>query len=72
MVMGSRAELAQVRDAKVQAVEVQMYQEDMVQAIQGVQLVLMKDWSDDYANSDHWIKYWNAVSAPSNDNWPEG
>ena len=56
VVMGSRVELAQVRDAKVQAVEAQMKEEDMVRAIEGVQSVLMEDWSDDYANSDHWLK----------------
>ena len=72
VVMGSRAELAQVRDAKVQAVEAQIKEEDMVRAIEGVKSVLMEDWSDDYANSDHWLKYWNAVSAPSDDDWPEG
>ena len=61
-VMGSRAELAQVRDAKVQAEEAQMKEEDMVRAIEGVQSVVMEDWSDDYVNSNHWLKYWNAVS----------
>ena len=71
VVMGSRAELAQVRDAKVQAVEAQM-KEDMVRAIEGVQSVLMEYWSDDYANSDHWLKYWNAVSVPSDEEWQEG
>ena len=44
----------------------------MVQAIEGLQSVLMEDWSDDYANSDHWLKYWNAVSAQSEDDWLEG
>ena len=72
VVMGSRAELAQVRDTKVQAVEAQMKEEDMVRATEGVQLVLIEDRSDDYANSDHWLKYWNAVSAPSDDDWTEG
>ena len=72
MVMGYRVELAQLRDAQVQAVEAQMKEEDMVPAIEGVQSVLMEDWSDDYANSDHWRKYWNAVSAPSDDDWPKG
>ena len=72
VVMGSRPELAQVRDAKVQAVEAEMNEGDMVRAIEGVQSVLMEDWSDDYANSDHWLKYWNSVSAPSDDDWPEG
>ena len=72
VVMGSRAELTQVRNAKVQAVEAQTKEKDMVRAIEGVQSVLMQDWSDDYANSDHWLKYWNAVSAPSYDDWPDG
>ena len=71
VVMASRAELAGVRDAMVQAVEAQGKEEDMVRAIEGVQSVLMVYWSDDYSNSDHWLKYWNAVSAPRNDNWPE-
>ena len=44
----------------------------MVRAIEGVQSVLREDWSEDYANSDHWLKYWNAVSARSDDEWPEG
>ena len=39
MVMESRAELAEVGDAKVQAVEAQMKQADSVQAIQRVQSV---------------------------------
>ena len=72
VVMGSRAELAKVQNAKVQAVEAQMKEKDMVRAIEGVQSVLMDEWSDDYANSDHWLKYWNAVSAPCDDDWPEG
>ena len=72
VVMGSRPELAQVRDAKVQASEAQVKEEAMVPAIEGVQSVLMGDWSEDYGNSDHWLKYWNAVSLPSDDDWPEG
>ena len=39
VVMGSRAELAQVRDVTVLAVEAQMKEEDMVPAIEGVQSV---------------------------------
>ena len=31
----------------------------------------MKDWLDDYAISDHWIKYWHVVSAPSEDDYPK-
>ena len=72
VVMGSRAELAQVRDANVQALEAQVMEEAMVRAIEGVQSCLTEDWSEDYTNSDHWLEYWNAVSAPSNDDWPEG
>ena len=37
MVGESRAELVQVRDAKVRAVEAQMKEENRVQAIEGVQ-----------------------------------
>ena len=37
-----------------------------------VRSVLTEDWSDDYAASEHWSRYWNAVSAPSDDEWPEG
>ena len=32
----------------------------------------MQDWSDDYATLNHWFKYWNAVRARSDDDWPEG
>ena len=64
VVMESRAELAQVPDAKVQAVKAQVKEEDMVRAIEGVQPVLMEDWSGDYANSDDWLKYWNTVNEP--------
>ena len=44
----------------------------MVTPVQLVGSVLTEDWSDDYAASEHWSKYWNAVSAPSDDEWPEG
>ena len=32
----------------------------------------MEDWSEEYAASEHWNRYSNAVSAPSDDEWPEG
>ena len=38
----------------------------------GSQVGVTEDWLDDYAASDHWSKYWNAVSAPSDNEWPEG
>ena len=44
----------------------------MVAPVELVRLVLTEDWSDDYAASEHWSKYWNAASAPSDDKWAEG
>ena len=44
----------------------------MVAPVELVRSVLTGDWSEDYAASEHWSKYWNAVSAPSDDEWPEG
>ena len=44
----------------------------MVAPVELVRSVLTENWSDDYAASDHWSKYWNAVSAPSDDEWAEG
>ena len=32
----------------------------------------MEDLLNDYATSDHLLKYWNAVSAPSDEDWPDG
>ena len=72
VMLPSSAELAEILDAKVQALAAQIMEKDLVRAIQGGQWVLMHDWSDDYANSDHGLKYWNAVTARSDDNWPEG
>ena len=39
--------------------------------IEYVELVLMEDWSEDCAASEHCNKYWNAVSRPSVAEWPE-
>ena len=44
----------------------------MVAPVELVRSVLTEDWSDDYAASEHCSRYWNAVSAPSDDEWPEG
>ena len=71
-VRGSRAEMAQVRDTKVQAVGAQIKQQDMVRAVAGVQLGLIEDRSDDYANFGHWRKYWKPVSVPFDEDWPVG
>ena len=40
--------------------------------IEYVESVLMEDWSEDYAASEHLNKYWTAVSARSDDQWPGG
>ena len=32
-----------------------------------VRSVLTEDWLDDYTASEHWSRYWIAVSAPSDD-----
>ena len=44
----------------------------MVAPVELVRSVLTEDWSGDYAASHHWRRYWNAVSAPSDHEWPEG
>ena len=44
----------------------------MVAPVELVTSVLTEDWLYDYAASEHWSRYWNAVSAPSEDEWPEG
>ena len=44
----------------------------MVAPVELVRSVLTEDWSDDYAASEHWSRYWDAVSAPSDGEWPEG
>ena len=40
--------------------------------IEYVDPVLLENWSEDYGPSEHWNKYWNAVSAPSDDELPKG
>ena len=32
----------------------------------------MEHLPNDNANSDHWLKYWIPMNAPSDDDWPEG
>ena len=44
----------------------------MVAPVELVRSVLTENWSDDYAASEHCSRYWNAVSAPSDNEWPEG
>ena len=72
VVMANRTGLAKFRGARVQAIREETLEQWMVAPIELVRSVLTEDWSDDYAASDHWSRYWNAVSAPSDDEWPEG
>ena len=72
VVMANRTDLAKFRGARVQAIREETLEQWMVAPLEPVRSVLTEDWSDDYAASEHWSKYWNAVSAPSDDEWPEG
>ena len=72
VVMANRTDLAKFRGARVQAIREETLEQWMVAPVELVRSVLTEDWSDDYAASEHWSKYWNAVSAPSDDDWPEG
>ena len=72
VVMANRTDLAKFRGARVQAVREETLEQWMVAPVELVRSVLTEDWSDDYAASEHWSKYWNAVSAPSDEEWPEG
>ena len=72
VVMANRTDLAKFRGAGVQAIREETLEQWIVAPVELVRSVLTEDWSDDYAASEHWSKYWNAVSAPSDDEWPEG
>ena len=72
MVMANRTDLAKFRGARVQAIRGEILEQSMVAPVELVRSGLTEDWSDDFAAFVHWSKYWNAVSAPSDDEWPEG
>ena len=72
VVMANHTDLAKFRGARVQAIREETLEQWMVAPVELVRSVLTENWSDDYEASDHWSKYWNAVSAPSDDEWPEG
>ena len=63
VVMANRTDLAKFRGARVQAIREETLEQWMVAPVELVRSVLTGDWSDDYAASEHWNKYWNAVSA---------
>ena len=72
VVMANRTDLAKFPGARVQAIREETLEQWMVAPVELVRSVLTEDWSDDYAASEHWSRYWNAVSAPSDDEWSEG
>ena len=67
VVMASKAELSQRRDARVGVLMEEILEECLMAPVEYVESVLMEDWSQDSAASEHWNKYWNAVSVPSGD-----
>ena len=69
VVMADRTDLAKFRGARVPAFREETLEQWMVAPVGAVRSVLTEDWSDDYAASEHWSKYWNAVSAPSDRGW---
>ena len=71
VVMANRTDLAKLRGARVQAIREETLEQWMVAPVELVRSVLTEDGLHDYAASDHWSRYWNAVSAPSDDEWPE-
>ena len=72
VVMANRTDLAKFRDARAQAIREETLEQWMVAPVELVRSVLTEDWSDDYTASEHWSRYWHAVSALSDDEWPEG
>ena len=72
VVMVNRTDLAKFRGARVQAIREGTLEQWMVAPVELVRSVLTEDWSDDYAASEHWSRYRNTLSAPSDDEWPEG
>ena len=64
VVMASKAELSQRRDGRVRVLMEETLEEFLMAPIEYVGSVLMEDWSEDFAASEHWNKYWNAVSVP--------
>ena len=72
VVMASKADLSQRRDVRVWVLMEETLEECFMAPIEYAESVLMEDWSEDYAATEHWNKYWTALSACSDDEWPEG
>ena len=63
VVMANRTDLAKFWGARVQAIREETLEQWMVAPVELVRSVLTEDW---------WSRYWNAVSALSEEEWPEG
>ena len=72
VVMANGTDLAKFRGARVPAIREETLEQWMLAPVELVRSVLTEDWSDGYVAAKHWSRYWNAVSAPSDDEWPEG
>ena len=72
VVMTNRTDPAKFRGARVQAIRQETLEQWMVAPVELVRSVLTENWLDDYVASEHWSRYWNAVGAPSDAEWPEG
>ena len=57
MVMALKAELSQRQDARVRVLTEETLEECLMAPIEYVESVLMEDWSEDYAASEHWNGY---------------
>ena len=57
VVMANRTDLAKFLGARVQAIGEETNEQWMVAPVELVRSVLTKDWSDDYAASEHWSRY---------------
>ena len=57
VVMASKAELSQRRDASVEILMEETMAECLIAPIEYLESVLLEDWSEDYAASEHWNKY---------------
>ena len=48
------------------------WDECLMAPIEYAESVFMEDWFEDYAASGNWNRYWNAMSASSDDEWAQG
>ena len=72
VLISSKVDLSRRQDARVRVLKEETLEEDLMAPIDYVEPLLMEDWSEDYVASEHWKKYWNAMSALSGDESPKG